>query len=987
MAKNDAEKAYSILKKKQISNNYVKYIQYKVLNGGYILSDFDVQYIIENYNFKKYSVEKTVDITTELGNKLKDKYQLDFLPKKIRIYDVIGEFGNCLHCYIQYRQSVRPTLAFVNKNCILNPLKTVSIDDIVVDFDYYDNIAKDNRKLKSLQKEGIKFLLANKKCILADTMGFGKEQSVNTIIPTPNGNKKMGDLSVNDVVFGSDGKKHKILGVFQQGIKNIYEIEFSDGSKTNCGLDHLWIVKDKNASQKNRDWDVLTLKQIIERGIEYDKIEGTKSNRKHNYKFRIPICKAVEYNEKKHFISPYLLGVVIGNGSLSNTHFCFTIAKTDNEIKEKISQLIDIDYKIIKSEKNCCHQFYVLKNTSQNNYHNAYISEIKNLGLNVKTANKFIPNEYKIDSIENRIELLRGLMDTDGTISKIKNRIRYSTKSIKLANDVKELVESLGGIASVHAYDRTKDGKGIEYSVFIKIEICPFSLKRKADRYTIKPNQKKYLVKSIKSIKLIGQDFAVCLKVDSYDSSYLTNDYIVTHNTTQATIASMESKSNKILIITTASLKTNWKREIMLYNDESDIQILQGSQDKILDDKKYVITNYDILASYYEVPTEAAYETQILTNGRGQQEILRVPILVKNSKGESVIKQKKSTKKSVIEKCLKKSPLFLNNFDCVIIDEAQKLSNNKSTRYKVIDDFLKRAKPNYVFLLSGTPLTNKPINLFYILKLIDAPISKDYFYYVNRYCDAKTFKLKTGKEITVANGASNLDELREKIKHLYIRRLLTEMNDMVDKNIIVKTYDLSKEQMATYEKLWSEYVEAQQECGNDDSEQYRQLVEGMLVRQFLAKEMTQHTIDLVDNMLEEDGKIIIACTFTEELNLLKKHFKEKCVIYDGKMSTKQKDKAEQEFNNNPNIKIFIGNLIAAGVGLNLVAANKMIFNSFSWVAAENKQMEDRIYRLTQKKDVTCVYQLFNDSISLHMYNTVMNKQHMADKIIKSELNK
>lgn len=627
----DTEKAYKVLNKYKGENNFIKYIQYKTLNGSYVLSDFEIQYILENKKYKPYQINKTVSITNELGNKLNDKFQIGFVPQKIKISTVIGEMGNSLHCYIQYRQSIPPTLAFINKNSIINPLETVDANSVVVDFDYYDSIAKDGRKIKKLQKEGVKFLIANKKCILADTMGFGK--------------------------------------------------------------------------------------------------------------------------------------------------------------------------------------------------------------------------------------------------------------------------------------------------------------------------------------------------------------------TNQSIVAAMASGSKKILIVTTASLKTNWKRELMLYNDESEIQILKGSKDEIQSDKKYLIANYDILASYYEVPTEKVYETVIETNEQGQKVAVQKLVMVKNAQGKSVAKEKKSTKKAAIAKALRNSPLFLNKFDCVIIDEAQSLSNNKSIRYKTIDDFLKKAQPSYVFLLSGTPLTNKPINLFYILKLIDAPITKDYLYYTRRYCDAKTFRLKTGKEVTVATGASNLDELREKIKHLYIRRLLTEMNDMVDKQVITKSYDLTDEQKTTYDKLWSDYVEAQQEQGKEDTEQYRQLVEGMLVRQFLAREMTKHTIELVDNMLEEDGKVIIACTFTEEINIFKKYYKDKCVVYDGKMDARQKDKAEQEFNNNPKVRVFVGQVVAAGVGLNLVAANKMVFNSYSWVAAQNKQMEDRIYRLTQKKDVTCVYQLFNDSISQHMYETVMNKQHMADTIIKSESNK
>lgn len=630
MKTNAVDKAYDIIRKYNGSSNYMKYLQYKVTNTHYVLGDFDVEYIINNEDFVPYALNKTVKITTDFGEKLNEKFLIGFNPEKIRISTVVGEMGNSYHCYVQYRQSVPPVLTYVNKNCIITPLETVDTSTVDIDFDYYDGLAKDGRKLKKLQREGVKFLLANRKCILADGMGSGK--------------------------------------------------------------------------------------------------------------------------------------------------------------------------------------------------------------------------------------------------------------------------------------------------------------------------------------------------------------------TVQSIVASMASNSKKILIVTTASLKTNWKRELSLYNDEDEIQILKGSKDEI-SDKKYIISNYDILASYYELPTETVYETEYVINENGEREMIRRPVMVKNSQGKMVEKQRKSIRKDIIKECLENSPLFLNKFDCIIIDEAQKLSNNTSTRYKVIYDFLKRERPNYVFLLTGTPLTNKPINLYYILKLIDAPITRDYRYFIKRYCDAKTFRLKSGKEITTMGGASNLDELREKIKHLYIRRLLSEMTDMVDKNVITKTYDLSDTQRVEYDKLWQEYVNAQTEQGNDNSEQYRQLVEGMLVRQYLAKQMVDNTIKLVDNMLEEGGKVIIACTFTEEIEMFKKYYKKKCVVYDGKMTANAKDKAEQSFNNDKNIRIFIGQILAAGVGLNLVVANKMVFNSYSWVAADNAQIEDRIYRLTQKKDVTCVYQLFNDSISRHMYDTVINKKNMMDTIIKSESNK
>jgi SWI/SNF-related matrix-associated actin-dependent regulator 1 of chromatin subfamily A len=290
-------------------------------------------------------------------------------------------------------------------------------------------------------------------------------------------------------------------------------------------------------------------------------------------------------------------------------------------------------------------------------------------------------------------------------------------------------------------------------------------------------------------------------------------------------------------------------------------------------------------------------------------------------------------------------------------------------------------------MLTGTPLTNKPMNLYHILKLINADVTKDYRYYVKRYCDGKTMRLRTGKEILLANGSSHLDELREKIKHVYIRRLLSDMADMVNKEVITRYYDLTEEQEKEYGRLWSDYLQSQLDSGNDDSEDYRQLVEGILVRQYLAKQMVKNTIQLVDEKLEDGEKVIIVCTFQEELDIFKKYYGNKAVIYNGKMNSKEKDKSEREFMENPKIKVFIANLIAAGVGLTLTVSNFMVFNSYSWVAAENVQMQDRKYRLTQTRDVTCIYQLFNDSISQNMFNKVMMKQIIADNTIITENDK
>ena len=492
--------------------------------------------------------------------------------------------------------------------------------------------------------------------------------------------------------------------------------------------------------------------------------------------------------------------------------------------------------------------------------------------------------------------------------------------------------------------------------------------------------------------------------------------------TIQAIVSSLESGCKKILVITTASLKSTWKREVSLFEKPEDIVVIKGSK---WDGStgKFTIINYDIVQNYYEIPYENEYKIEEIQGKNGEIEKLKVPVMIKDKKtGKMINKQVKSNKKNDIKKALLNSPLFTSNFDCVIIDEAQKLSNNTSNRYKVIYDFLRKSDIKHVFLLTGTPLTNTPMNLYYILRLIDADVTKDYEYYINTYCDGKklykpgewkkwlakyeythgtSWALMNNEErkdaveyidenadsLIIPQGSTNLNELREKIKHVYIRRLSSDIPGMVNKSLDTRYYDLDERQKEEYDRLWDEYVEAQEENGDNTNEEYRQLVEGMLVRQFLAREMVPNTIELANDYIEDGEKVIIACNFTSEINAFKEYYGKQAVVYDGKMTPKQKDKSEKEFMENPKIKVFIGQIESAGVGLTLTASHIMIFNSYSWLETSNRQMQDRIYRITQKEDALCIYQLFTDSISQDMFEKVLRKGLVMDETIKAEKDK
>lgn len=483
--------------------------------------------------------------------------------------------------------------------------------------------------------------------------------------------------------------------------------------------------------------------------------------------------------------------------------------------------------------------------------------------------------------------------------------------------------------------------------------------------------------------------------------------------TTQAVVAALETGCKKILVITTAALKSTWRREIGFYEPDENIFVVNGSKWDG-ETAKFTVINYDIVKNYYEVPMEQAYEEQILTNSDGEIEKVRVPVYKVDKKtGKREPKMVKSRKKVNVQKNLENSPLFQSGFDCVIIDEAQKLSNNTSNRYKVIYDFLMKSNIEYVFLTTGTPLTNTPMNLYHILKLIDASITSEYEFYVQRYCAGKEINKPgefqkwsnvadakglagsekysfIGEHVTkmiIPQGASNLDELRERIKHLYIRRLSSDIPGMVNKRIETLEYDLNHEQKKQYDKLWEEYLAAQEENGDESNEEYRQLVEGMLVRQFLANEMVDNTKKLVDDYIEDGEKVIIVCNFTNELEQFKEYYGKKCVTYDGKMTAKQKDKAVDAFMNDKKVSVFIGQEVAMSVGLTLTSSHIMVFNSYSWSENDNRQTQDRIYRITQTEDALCIYQLFTDSISKDMFEKVMRKGLIMDETIKSENDK
>ena len=380
--------------------------------------------------------------------------------------------------------------------------------------------------------------------------GIGAEQPHSEIVKTFNGDKLVGQVKVGDKLIGIDGKETTILEIYPQGLKDVYEVELMDGRKIRCGIDHLWYVKDFTKKDKKNARPV-KLSEMIEKGLYWD-INGGKNKM---YKYKIPKQEPINYPKQKLPIDPYILGLLIGDGTLTTKNI--KIATEDKFIIEEIERLLP-NYSLNKDKSNCNYIFvdkdrFNITSEELSKYHNSQYGlnrikrEIEFLGLNVKCFDKFIPEIYKMGSIEQRFSLLQGLMDSDGSINTEGNK-EFSNSNLTLIKDVADLVRSLGMKCRISEGrpERTKQwqdkGKVIckqEYRLHIITNETIFRLPRKVKRCKIRKTFEDSAIVNI--TKLNYQEESSCFLVDNETHTYLTTDYTVTHNSFK--FASMSPKN------------------------------------------------------------------------------------------------------------------------------------------------------------------------------------------------------------------------------------------------------------------------------------------------------------------------------------------------------------------------------------------------------------------------------------------------------------
>lgn len=374
-------------------------------------------------------------------------------------------------------------------------------------------------QLRDYQIDAIQRAFAMERCILTAPTNAGKSQPLDALVYTTKGPVQMGKIKVGDEILTPMGDSTTVTGVYPQGLLDIYRVTFRNGDSVECSLEHLW----KIGSRIN--WT------IREKVVALNSIMGSHLQKSGRPKYQIYPAKPVEFVFAPVVIHPYLLGVLLGDGSLDKNGIRLSCG--DKAIVSKARRLLPGGYQLKQSGRIVD---YVLSKQRRGGG-NVILDALRKYGLcNRKSWEKFIPDVYKYNSGSVRMELLNGLMDTDGYSPSRRSGVEFCSTSLQLAMDVKEVAESLGAVCRIRSkipkfkyLGKLKEGKRSYVVTFGgKLAHRAFSLPRKWVRVLV---GEKHQSRVITEIEYVGRKECRCISSHHPEHMYLTNHFIPTHNT------------------------------------------------------------------------------------------------------------------------------------------------------------------------------------------------------------------------------------------------------------------------------------------------------------------------------------------------------------------------------------------------------------------------------------------------------------------------
>jgi hypothetical protein len=581
-------------------------------------------------------------------------------------------------------------------------------------------------KLRPYQHEGREFIHARRGTLLADQMRLGKGQPLDACVLTPTGWKTMGDLIVGSRVVDPDGGEGVVEDIFPRGRQRVYRVTTCDGRSTECDEDHLWLLHTAHSRWRGGDPRPRALKTFKDNlWIKTPSRSWGRGNRR----FFLPLCRPPEGEDTDLFVEPYLLGCLLGNGMLrSGTP---EISTSEREILDRIRPSLSAYGVVPKAAGGV--DWRLSSPAGQENKLTTALRALKLWGCGAQ--DKFIPVQYLSASVPVRRALLHGLMDTDGDVTE--ERITsYNTVSTRLKDDVRALIESLGGFASVYykaapqySYRGEKREGRPSYRLHIRLPANPFLLARKTQRWS-----KGRLARGLESVEYVGEKETRCIQVSTKRGLYVTDGFIVTHNTATS-VMSHDPGLGPLVIVAPLATRAVWVGWMKRRWPDVEPVVLRGRKydPTKISDAPCIFIHYDILQAHQNMG-------------------LRRP-------------------------------------GTLVFDEAHILQNRRSKRSQAA--ILLASRAERVIAATGTPLWNRPIGLWTILSVVNPGAWNSYYDFAQRYCAPKLTAYGTRYD-----GSSNEAEFKLRIAEVMIRREWRDvLEDLPPSERTVEVADLTESQL------------------------------------------------------------------------------------------------------------------------------------------------------------------------------------------------
>lgn len=801
----------------------------------------------------------------------------------------------------------------------------------------------DGCKPYKYQDEGIelaeKILKATGGIVFGDEMRLGKFQPLDSIVMTPTGQTTMGNLKVEDSVIGSNGLPTKVEAIYPQGLQDVYEVVFSDGSKTQCGDDHLWQVNTALRKWQGAKPFVKMLKEIKNDLFT----SSVAASGKRNNKWFIPLTKPVEFENQQLLIDPYVLGLLIGDGHIAD-EYRLTFATVDDDILIAVMNEARRQGASITQANGC--NYRINSNAQLRGY-------LKSYGLIGKKSNdKFVPNQYKINSIENRLATLQGLMDTDGSIWK-NGVVEYTTVSSKLAEDVKFLVQSLGGtVRTTMKMEPKYTYKGETligqpcYRLMIALNINPFRLGRKMIQWT--PRKKYQPTRAIVAVNYLGKKECQCIKVAAADSLYATDEFILTHNTIQVLGVLRRNAATMLpaIGIVKASTLIQWNKEaVRVLNTHEGIEKGKANLVQIFDNK------------FHEpLPGFALYLFSYDTLPKFDLEKLKEKI----------------------------KPKF------IFFDECQQIKNDSAQRTKACQEltFAGDSTIPYRAGISGTWIKNNAAESYPIFNLIQ-PLrfnSKKSFEdtYVDSYITASGIKKYQGIK------PERLDDWKQLLSEFVIRR---ERKDVLpDLPPINRTFfytPLGEVVQKMYTSMLKKFQEAYDEMGGTYSTSDRANLLSFItkMRHITGIAKVEPCLEWIGDFLEgTEDRLTVFVHHQDVGEMLYRQCQEKGynpLKYVASMNFEQRSEVMEKFKRNES-RLMIASMLAAGEGVTFPPC-QIVMLERQWNPANEEQAEARPVKIDgSNNQVNATYFLATGTIDEYFANLVEDKRKILKQTMRGD---